>query len=135
MALSYKIVPKTEPGVKGGGKTRYCAAPVYRGTLEFDQIASDISDESSLSLADSRAAITAISQYIIKQISNGFSLKLDDLGTFYVSFRSEMKDTPGAVTAKCVKEIRLNFRPEPKLKRKLQTKRIPKEYKRKKRAG
>jgi predicted histone-like DNA-binding protein len=132
MAIKYKISKRAQPGVKGGGKKKYCAIPYQRGMIEFRELAEDISESTSLHEADVYSALRAFTKTIMKHIQAGASVRLDDFGIFSVSFRSEMMDKKEDVNSKTIKELRLNFRPDVRIKEKLQHAEFEKEYVRKK---
>jgi len=133
MAIKFKVAKKTQPGVKGGGNAKYCAIPNQKGLIEFRELAEEISTSTSLHEADIYAALKAFTIAIMKNIEAGNSVRLDEFGIFSVSFSSEMMDREEDVTAKTIKELRLKFRPDVRVKKKLGKVKFEKAYIRKKR--
>jgi predicted histone-like DNA-binding protein len=114
--IKYKVIAKSEPGVKGGGKLRYCAAPSNRTLIEFEDVSREISKVSSFSRGDIHGVLSSFVELIIDHIQLGASVRLGDLGIFSISISSDMKDSPEEVNSDCIRELRLNFRPSVEIK-------------------
>lgn len=119
--ITYKVIAKTEPGVKGGDQIKYCAAPTTRTLIEFEDVSREISKASSFSRGDIHGVLSSFVELIADHIQLGASVRLGDLGIFSVSMSSELKDTPEEVDQSSIRELRLNFRPSVELKRELST--------------
>jgi predicted histone-like DNA-binding protein len=132
MAILYKVSKRAEPGVKGGGKNKYCAIPYKRQMIETDELADDIQEICTVHRVDLISVISALKYAIVKNMLSGHSVKLEGLGIFSVSFKVEMKDSAEEVTSRSIKEVRLTFRPDVELKKKLQGSEFVKHYERKK---
>lgn len=95
------------------GETVYSAQPYYYGVIDTKQIASQISEESAQTRADTIAVIDRLAQFCRSHLNYGYKIKIDGLGTFFNEFvTTGTVNTAEEVTAKLVKSIRPAFKPE-----------------------
>lgn len=114
MSIKYKIV-KSKPGLIN--KVQYMSRPVNRGVIDFDKLSNKISKMSTFSRADVRGVFTLLEELIPDYLQDGYSVKLDGVGIFSTSFKCEQKDSPDEVNSKSIKEVRINFRADSKMKK------------------
>ena len=84
--MKYSIIKRADPTNR---KIQcYYASPCYDGILTLDQLAEDLSDATTLNKVDITAALTGLITRIPKYALMGYRLKIGDLGTFRISFKS-----------------------------------------------
>ena len=126
MSIKYKVIAKVTPGQTAGKGVQYCAAPTETSIIDYDQLAQQISAQSTFSRADMVGALEALTETIIDNLLEGNSVKLGKLGIFSLSISSELKDNADQVNTSTIKEARLNFRTGKYVKERLKTCRFTK---------
>jgi predicted histone-like DNA-binding protein len=118
-----KITPvyQAEPGVKGGGTYKYYGRITDRKTVNFRHIASVLSRRTTMSTADMAAAIEGFREIIAEELLEGNSVKLDGLGIFSLSVRTEGVNDASELNKNKVRDVKLQFRPDPEIKQMLKT--------------
>jgi DNA-binding protein, histone-like, putative len=111
MAIKYKVQQKVQPGVKGGGNRKYYATIVMDGEVTVDDLVKDIEKFSALSEADIHGVIIALENVVQNKLADSKIVRMDKLGTFYPTLKSEGKDKEEDVDAHCIKSINVNYRP------------------------
>ena len=91
------------------------ASSADREEVTIDALAKQIERMSSLSLADSRAAIIAINEIIPDLLAQGYIVRLGELGDLRVAVSSDGTANEADVTANLIREAHINFRPGPGL--------------------
>lgn len=116
MSVKFKVVQKSQPGVKGGGEKKFYASPNMKGEKGISQITKGLEKRSTINGADIRAVLYGLSDITKEAMANGEIIRLDGIGSFRVSFSSEGKDTADEVTANSIKAPRIIFTPSKELK-------------------
>lgn len=118
MAIKYVKVKRTiNVGDNPGEKF---LARIYRGQdVEIDQIASEISEATTVTHPDVLACLKALEFHIVKYISAGQAVKLGLLGSFIPSISAKAMATPDEVTADSIKRARCRFYPSVQFKNSL----------------
>jgi predicted histone-like DNA-binding protein len=111
MAIHYKVIQKGQPGVVGGGVQKHYAAIVYDSEATVDDLVTEIEKFSALSEPDIRGVITALENVIQNKLGDSKIVRLDRLGVFYPTLRSEGRDNAEDVTAHAIKGVGVNYRP------------------------
>jgi predicted histone-like DNA-binding protein len=117
MAIRYKAVAQKQPGVKGGGETKYYARICDRQKVTIKRLADEIGSATIINRVDFRANVLAMLDHISRNLREGRSIHLDDFGIFSLSITSKPSDTPENVTAADITGIHIQFRPAPEFKR------------------
>jgi predicted histone-like DNA-binding protein len=110
MAIKYKVVLKTEAGVKGGGKRKYYAVVSTDGEVGIDDLVKEIEKFSSLSEPDIRGVLIAMENVIQDKLADSKIVKLEKLGTFYPTISSEGREKEEDVNERCIKKTGINYR-------------------------
>ncbi|MBN2614309.1 MAG: HU family DNA-binding protein [Bacteroidales bacterium] len=118
-----KISPVSisQPGVKGGGTYKYYGRISGREQVSFRFLAKTLSQRTTLSTIDVVAALEGFREIIMEQLLEGNNVKLDGLGIFSLSVRTEGVDDPSKLNKSLVKDVKINFLPDPELKKQLKT--------------
>jgi predicted histone-like DNA-binding protein len=111
MAIKYKVIQKTQPGVAGGGRKKFYAAIVIDGEATVDDLVKDIEKFSSLSEPDIRGVIIALENVIQIKLSESKLVRMEKMGTFYPTMHSEGRDTEEEVDSHSIKDVGVNYRP------------------------
>ena len=89
MAIKYKLIQKGEPGVLGGGTKKWYASVVTDGEMTIDDLVSEIEKFSALSEPDIKGVIVALENVIQKALADSKIVRLEKLGSLYVSLSSQ----------------------------------------------
>ncbi|MBE0651707.1 MAG: HU family DNA-binding protein [Bacteroidales bacterium] len=118
-----KIIPAyhAEPGVKGGGNYKYYGRISGRKQVNFRQIANTLSRRTTMSSADVAAAIEGFREIIVEELMAGNNVKLDGLGIFSLSVRTDGVEDPSKLNKTRIRDVKIQFRPDPELKDILKT--------------
>lgn len=120
MSLYYKILKRAKPGKKSSEGLVYYPYPQRPGTYGLDEIAKQISKQSTLSEIDVHGVLFALVNEITEKVSQGNIVQLDRLGTFKLTLKSNYQESPEDVKPACITGSRLVFLPSTYIKRKLQ---------------
>lgn len=116
MAILFKTQQKVNPRDLAAPR-KYYATAVANGTINFEELAEYIADQSTVSEADCYAVLKAVEKTIIREMRKGKSIKLGDIGTLQTSLSGEGKETSEEVIATTIKKARAIFRPGKRLRR------------------
>ena len=130
--MLFKITERENPLDRS--QKKFYAAPSYTEDVNLRKLAEDISKNCTLTPADVKAVLTALSDYLRKTLLNGNRLKMDDLGTFNISLACSWKDRSGKRREHTTDDnitsggkVRVNnivFTPDPKLKKEVVNKAV-----------
>jgi predicted histone-like DNA-binding protein len=95
---------------------KYYASLSNRYEIGFEELLTEITDLSTVSVGDTYNVIQSLTHLIRKHLQNGRTLKVGDLGIFYATINSDGKDTGTEVDANSIKKAQIRFRPSVKLK-------------------
>lgn len=110
MAIKYNVLEIGKPGDPEGPKKFY-PRPVHSGEITLEDLATDISYSSSITASDVYAVLQSLVREIPRNISQGYIVRLGNLGSFRLSWSSEGSETAEDVTADNITSRRLLFRP------------------------
>jgi predicted histone-like DNA-binding protein len=115
MSVRYHIVERRDPRDRSL-PPKYYASLSNRYEIGFEELLTEITDLSTVSVGDTYNVIQSLAHLIRKHLQNGRTLKVGDLGIFYATINSDGKDTGTEVDANCIKKAQIRFRPSVKLK-------------------
>lgn len=118
MPIRYSLNQLPNPA-KRSEPQKYYAIASDSEAVNTQQIASYIEKTTALSEADVKAAISAISNFIIDNLLDGKSINLDELGTFYTTLHSKGVLEKGAFSVDMIEGAKARFLPSKKLKERL----------------
>lgn len=116
MTIRFKVIERGQPGVAGGGEKKFYASNMISGNSDIEDLTEDIEKISTVSGADIRAVLYALTDVIPRMLADGKSVKLGDIGNFRVSISSEGVLKAEDVNANCIKKSKILFSPGKKLK-------------------
>jgi len=111
MAIEFKAT-KVNNNMKPEEAPRYYAKAVTKGTVTLNRIIDDMCSESTVSKADVVAVIAGLSRHLIKNLQDGYTVKIDSLGTFSTSVKSPTVNSSEEVISKDVSFSKINYLPE-----------------------
>lgn len=116
MTIKYKTIERGQPGVKGGGEKKFYASSMLNGNSDIDELTESIEKISTVSGADIRAVLYALTDIIPNILADGKSVKMGELGNFRVNISSRGVETADEVDVTCIKRSKIIFVPGRKLK-------------------
>ena len=116
MSIKYKVIPRGEPGVPGGGVEKYYASAKTTGTVNIDELTTAIEKISTVSGADIRAVLYALVDVATDELAKSNIVRLGDLGSMRVSISSNGRNNSDSVNATAIKGSRILFSPGKRLK-------------------
>lgn len=112
MSKYYKVFSRTLTMGKREGETVYSVRPVSNGTLTTEQVAKQISTESTATTADVKAVLDRYAYYVMDNLAKGYNIELLGFGTLYLRFITNKSVTdPKKAKSNLVKSIVPVFRP------------------------
>lgn len=119
MSVLYKAVPKSQPGVVGGGTIKYYAGIVRQQPINLRKFATEISNMCTLTTTDVFAVLESFLERMHYHMEDGRIIRLGDFGSFSPSLSSRAEDMPGDVDKYTISKVRVNFRPSKELRSRL----------------
>ena len=112
MSKSYKVFLRTLTMGEKKGQTVYSVRPVSYGTLTTEEVAKQISTESTATTADVKAVLDRYAYYVVENLAKGYNIELLGFGTLYLRFiNNKAVSEPKKANANLVKSIMPAFRP------------------------
>ena len=117
MAVKFEFYES--PNTIGTRKKRYHARVVNRGRISTDHLAQEIHHSSSLTVADIKATIIALSEKLAYHLKDGARVHIEGIGYFHISLTCPETPTPHSTRANNVKFKSVTFRADKYLKKQL----------------
>ncbi len=112
MSIQFKAIEKGQPGADGGGEKKFYATVVTQGETSTDELIEKMKEHCSLHKADIIRMIIALQLAIQEELVKGKIVRLDWLGSFYLSISSERANSAEQVNATGIKKTRIIYRPD-----------------------
>ena len=116
MSIPYRLTPMKD-NISKQPKKGYYAQVVTKGTIDTPSLCREIASGCTLTVADMRAAIEALSSSVANCLMNGYNVNIDGLGTFSLSAESKLVESEDDLRAQSVKVKNVNFRSAVSLKK------------------
>lgn len=113
--IYYNKVQRRNPQAPEAPKKWFPAIKSRMQVSERDLI-EEIADEVTLNPKEADMAIYQLFKVAIRALTDGKTVKLGDLGTFYLTITSDGVETREKVTAQQVKSVKVRFMPSLKLR-------------------
>jgi predicted histone-like DNA-binding protein len=126
MTVYYKISP-VKSHFDPVGKVRYIARPSKRQKIDIDRISQMISERSSYSKPDVIGMLHMFAELVPDLLMDNYTVHLKPLGVFSLSYKSKSGENPEDISFRSVMEVRMQFRPDPEVKRMLMNTKVRKE--------
>ncbi|TCO09379.1 HU family DNA-binding protein [Natronoflexus pectinivorans] len=112
MALKYKIVSTYSPGEGKKGKQLWFPKITGSSQINLREIAKILHKRSTASESDVYLIVKGLVDLIPELLADGYTVKLDELGTFRLHTKVNTSDSPESVSEKNINKLRLSFRPD-----------------------
>jgi predicted histone-like DNA-binding protein len=109
------------------GKVRYIARPCKRKKINIEEISEIISTRSSFSKPDVIGILYSFADLIPELLMDNYTVHLKPLGVYSLSFKCKPEEQPDDISYRSVTEVRMQFRPDPEVKRMLMNTEVRKE--------
>lgn len=113
----FKVGPK-KVGF-GNQRTAYVARPYYASKIDKHSLYESIMDSSGIKKDKVVGVVDALITQFEQLMMNGHTIHLEDFGSFKISFDSASKETPDGFTDKDIKNPRIIFIPDIRLRKKI----------------
>lgn len=94
---------------KHKGRTMYYAQVDKPRVIEYEDVIKDIAEMSSLTTGDVRNAIDRLAYYLQRELTEGNTVKLGQIGTFRVAVPSKYVESEKEVNASILKKAKIQF--------------------------
>ena len=112
MSKAYKVAKRTMNMGEKKGQTVYTPRPHSYGTLTTEEVAQQISTESTATSADVKAVLDRYAYYVKENLKKGYDIELLGFGKLFIRFLNDKAVTDESkVSAKMVKALIPSFRP------------------------
>ena len=123
MAIEYDFY--RNPNSEGTNKKRYHARVVSNNRISTDDLAEEIQNECSLTIADVKAVLIALGDKLAKHLGEGDKVHIEGIGHFQVNLRcKEEVRTTRAVRSENIEFKSVSFRADADLKKSLKKEKI-----------
>ena len=120
MGAKYALYENPNP--KGDGKKQPLHARIVpRGTIHTQEIAEEIADSCGYSTATTKGMLDALAKVISKNLRYGYTVELDDLGSFSISLKSRPVMDKKEIRSWSVNFGNVHFKGSKKLKNRLKS--------------
>lgn len=117
--INYKVVPRKNPQTKA---VKYYAQSMRTTAMNLNQIAANISRESTVHMADVKAVLVCLEEQIVLALQNGNSVVFGDLGSFHASLRSNGADAIKEFDSDRINKVLVRFRASSTMRKSLSVK-------------
>lgn len=116
--MKVKLIPRKNPQDREAAP-KYYAEPQNEGTISIDFIARQIAGRSSLTVGDIKNVLSNFLEEMPTYMLLGRSVKLNELGTFRISFSSEGAVEESAFKTSMIKGLKIIFTPDVTMKNRI----------------
>lgn len=118
--MKAKLITRKNPQDREAAP-KYYAIPVYSGKVDVDFIARQISGRSSLTPGDVKNVLSNFLDELPTYMLMGYSVKLNELGTFRISFSSEGAVSPSKedFTTSMIRNVKIIYQPDVAIKNRI----------------
>ena len=110
MSVKYKVIERGNPSDVTKPKKFYAQA-VSDGETSLKELAKRAAQISTVSYTDTLAVITSLMEVIPDVLADGKTVRLGELGSLYISNKSEGSETAEKVNPSNIKSAKVDFRP------------------------
>ena len=113
------------PNSQGTNKKRYHARVVSSNRISTNELAEEIQNECSLTIADVKAVLIALGDKLAKHLGDGSKVHLEGIGYFQVNLQcKEEVRTPRSISSENVEFKSVSYRADNELKKYLRNQKI-----------
>ena len=111
MAIKYVLVERPNPQDRTAPKKFYANA-VVRGSMGLEGLAERIAGASTASKGDIMLVLTALGEQLQQLMMEGYSVKVNGLGTFRGTINGIGSDTAEEFSSSLIRKFSIRYRPE-----------------------
>ena len=119
MSAKYALFENPAPTNEGAEK-RFHARLVTQGVVRTEEIIQHVSEASSFSSGDVKGLLDSLSQAIGMYLERGYTVDIDELGTFSISLKCDPIENPKNAHAHAVHFRNIHYKADKKLMKRLQ---------------
>lgn len=117
--MKFKLLPMRNPQDRKSAPKFY-AKPEYNGMIDIDFIAKQIAGRSSLTAGDIKSVLSNFLEEVPTFMLLGYSVKLNELGTFRISFSSKGVDVAADFRTTMINGLKVIYTPDVELKTRIE---------------
>lgn len=129
LALHYKVVSTSKPGSGKEGSQLWFPKLTGSSQINLHEIAKNLEKRSSASGTDVYLIVRGLVDLLPQLLIDGYTVKLDELGTFRLHAKTDVCEQPEQVSARNIRELRVSFRPDNRIKQQLKGAKVTPEKK------
>ena len=114
MSIFYKKVQRANP--QNRAITKWYLSLKSLGMVKSKQVAKEMADETTMNPKEAEIAIYELVKVLKRLLLSGYTVQLDDLGSFYLTINTTGTETEEAATANSLSKVNIHFRPDGELK-------------------
>ena len=116
--LDLKRVPKRNP-LEPETAPKFYASASHGAHVDLDDLATEVADRCSLKRADVHGVLVGLMDIIPDVLLDGKIVSLSQLGSFYMTVKSEGAEIKDDLSIGMVKGVKIQYRPTKELKHKM----------------
>ncbi|MDH6303638.1 putative histone-like DNA-binding protein [Parabacteroides sp. PF5-5] len=116
MGLNYDFYQNPLPK-SGNRKARLHARVIPQGTIDLEEIAELIHESNTMTTADVKGVLAALTRLMSKKLLNGYRIHLEGLGYFQLTLSCPPIETPKEIRAESVRVKSVTYRPDTIMKK------------------
>ena len=113
--LKFNVIQRRDPRDSSAIPKFYASLKKVQ-TIDLDYIANELAEKSSISKGDVISIITNLTDLVPKELSNGRTVNLGKLGTFWLNISSKGYDNEQEVSPEAIKKVNVRFKPSRTIK-------------------
>lgn len=116
MSVKFSVVARQNPSDRSK-PAKYYAQAVVSGEITIKELAKRVSMISTIGYTDTLAVISGLMEIIPSELAEGNTVRLGELGSLYITNRSEGSEKADQVTASNIIGAKVAFRPGAEFKK------------------
>ena len=116
MSVNYKLMERPDPRDFTLPR-KYYAKIINGDNITFEELAQVIAKVSNLNYGSVVGTLATLLEVIELQLIHGRQVKLNDLGTFYLTLSSKGVEKPEDFSSENIRKAAIRFRPGPRLRK------------------
>ena len=107
--IQYTVKERRMKVGKHAGKTMYYAEAQKSKVIDFEEVIRDVAEMSSLTTGDVRNAVDRLAYYLKRELTEGNTVRLGQIGTFRLYAPGRFMEHPEEVNAMTIKGAKIQF--------------------------
>lgn len=111
MPVKFKVIKKSQPGVKGGGTKKYYASAHITHEKSLKRLIKEMEKTCAVDYEDIRTVLLTLVDAFKQSLLNGEIVRLGEIGSLRIVVSSDGADSENDVNADIIKSSRIVFTP------------------------